>query len=61
MILKEMYLGDGVYASFDGDNISLDLRAQDPTPNNAIVLEPAIMVQLDNFRKEITGGEPWPG
>lgn len=27
--IEDRYLGDGVYASFDGDCIVLDLRAQD--------------------------------
>lgn len=28
--VEDRYLGDGVYASFDGYQIWLDLRAQDP-------------------------------
>ena len=28
---EDTYLGDGVYASYDGYHIWLDLRAQDPT------------------------------
>lgn len=49
--LLEDYLGDGVYASFhrSGD-IVLDLRAQPPTPNNAIVLEPRTLLNFDRFR-----------
>lgn len=49
----ETYLGEGVYAVFDGYSITLDLRAQPPTANNAIVLEPDVMNRLVAFRKEV--------
>lgn len=42
----EMYLGDCVYASFDGWNIILDLRGQGP---DIIVLEPEVMKALYDF------------
>jgi hypothetical protein len=48
--MKETYLGDGVYAVFDGYSISLDLRGQDTT--TSIVLEPEVLESLDRFRKE---------
>ena len=35
-----VYLGDGVYASFDGWCVILDTRAQHPV--NRIVLEPGV-------------------
>jgi len=38
------YLGDGVYASFDGWHVWLDLRAQDP--NVKIALEPVVLAKL---------------
>jgi len=41
--IEDMYLGDGVYASFDGYHIVLDLRAQDDTK---IALEPAVLDAL---------------
>lgn len=47
--MKELYLGDGVYATFDGCDIALDLRAQEPTPNNRIALEPAVFDRLLKF------------
>lgn len=37
--MDDTYLGDGVYASFDGYQIWLDTRAQEPV--NRIALEPA--------------------
>lgn len=46
---EDAYLGDGVYASFDGYHIVLDLRAQDTTTR--IVLEPSVLDALDRFRK----------
>ena len=39
--IEDRYLGDGVYASFDGDYIWLDLRGQDTTTE--IALEPAVL------------------
>ena len=37
----DRYIGDGVYAKFDGFGIMLDLRAQAPTlPITKILLEP---------------------
>lgn len=45
---KTEYLGDGVYASFDGYNIILDLRGQD---NSVIYLEPVVMESLKSFEK----------
>lgn len=46
------YLGDGVYAVFDGYGISLDLRAQEPTrPITRIYLEPQVLDAFDRFRR----------
>jgi hypothetical protein len=42
----ERYLGDGVYASFDGWSIWLDLRAQGP---ERICLEPEVLANLIEF------------
>lgn len=44
------HIGDGVYASFDGYQIWLDLRAQDDT--TAIALEPSVMQHLVRYAKE---------
>ena len=44
---NETYLGDGVYASFDGYQIWLDTRAQDPV--NRIALEPNVYYALISF------------
>ena len=38
------YLGDGVYATFDYNTVTLDLRGQDSTTK--IVLEPEVMEVL---------------
>ncbi len=43
----ETYLGDGVYASFDGYQIWLDTRAQYPV--NRIALEPSVYAALTNY------------
>lgn len=46
------YLGDGVYASFDGFAVALDLRGQDSTTR--IVLEPEVMGRLEAYWNRIT-------
>ena len=55
---NETYLGDGVYASFDGDQIWLDTRAQHPV--NRIALEPAVYQALKEFVTSI-GRKPGEG
>ena len=45
----ETYLGDGVYASFDGYHIVLDLRDQDS--HTRIALEPNVMESLKKFKE----------
>jgi hypothetical protein len=49
---NERYIGDGVYASFDGYQIWLDTRAQEPV--NRIALEPSVYAQLLRFAKDMT-------
>ena len=48
---EETYLGDGVYASFDGYHIILDLRAQDNYTR--IALEPEVMNNLKKFEARV--------
>lgn len=48
--MEDDYLGDGVYASFDGMHIVLDLREQDTTTH--IALEPAVMEALIRYYKQ---------
>ena len=50
-LIDDDYLGDGVYASFDGYHIVLDLRAQDNTTR--IALEPPVLTALDRFRARV--------
>lgn len=50
----ERYLGDGVYASYDGYNVWLDTRAQEPIQQ--IALEPDVLVALDAFRAHVLTG-----
>lgn len=44
-LLKEVYLGDGLYASFDGWNVVL--RAPQEETNHFVYLEPSV---LDSFQ-----------
>ena len=46
---NDKYLGDGVYASFNGYHIVLDLRGQDNTTR--IALEPSVLDSLFEYRK----------
>ncbi|MHA1662244.1 MAG: hypothetical protein ACTSVR_03200 [Candidatus Thorarchaeota archaeon] len=51
----EEYLGDGVYATYDGYHVVLDLRAQ-VLPGQGMVkiaLEPEVLTSLDRFRKQV--------
>jgi len=52
---KGRYLGDGVYAWFDGYHIILDLRGQDNTTK--ITMEPEVLSAFDNYRKWLKGQE----
>jgi hypothetical protein len=47
---NETYLGDGVYASFDGFQIWLDTRAQHPV--NRIALEQQVYEALLDFVRD---------
>lgn len=49
--IEDRYLGDGVYASFDGYQIWLDLRGQDSTTR--IALEPQVFDALCLFNRFI--------
>jgi hypothetical protein len=50
----ERYLGDGVYATFDGYQVWLDCRAQSgfargPSGSPSIALEPSVLGRLLDF------------
>ena len=47
----DCYLGDGVYASFDGYQIILDLRGQDDTTR--IALEPSVFTALVKYKERL--------
>lgn len=51
-IIEDRYLGDGVYASYDGYQIWLDLRAQDDTTR--IALDDTVLFALDHFRRDVS-------
>jgi hypothetical protein len=50
-IIEDDYLGDGVYASFDGWHIVLDLRGQDTVTK--ISLEPNVLNSLIRYRSRV--------
>ena len=54
-MIKDRYLGDGVYASFDGYQIWLDTRAQ--VPVNRIALESQVLAALVNYAAAIRQAE----
>lgn len=45
------YLGDGVYASFDGYHIWLHVGSHDSP--RLVALEPEVLEALDRYRREI--------
>lgn len=56
MQIADVYLGDGVYASFDGFAIVLDLRGQAAVvPVTKIVLEPEVLAALWRYVAAIQG------
>jgi hypothetical protein len=55
MAIEDRYLGDGVYASYDGYAIVLALRGQDNTTR--IALEPAVLVELQRFQRDIAAAK----
>ncbi len=54
MQVADAYLGDGVYAHFDGFGIVLDLRGQDSTTK--ITLEPLTLKKLNEYDKMLRAG-----
>jgi len=48
--MEDRYLGDGVYASFDGYHVCLDLRAQDS--ETFIALDNHVLKALIEYAKE---------
>ena len=51
-MVTEMYLGDAVYASYDGFHIVLQTR-DGYSATNTIALEPAVLETFDMFRKQL--------
>ncbi len=52
--METRYIGDGVYASFDGCGVILDLRGQDNTTK--IYLEYEVLKELEAYAKECWKG-----
>jgi len=48
--LYQQYLGDGVYASFDGYHINLAVNHHD---NHVVALEPEVLIALQAYIKQI--------
>lgn len=53
---EKTYLGDGVYASFDG--YMIELRANDPNHGPAVYLEPNVYAALVAYRDRCVGAAP---
>ena len=51
IIMKETYLGDGLYASFDG--FMFTLRAPREGGDHWVGLEPQVMEAFDEFRRRM--------
>lgn len=52
---REVYLGDGVYASFDGYQIWL--RTPRSNGDHSLALEPRVLAALDEFRAAVSHTE----
>jgi len=53
--MEDRYLGDGVYAGFDGYQVKLDLRGQDNITQ--IFLDPYVMESLEILFKDIRSAQ----
>lgn len=51
--IRDSYLGDGVYAHFNGFGIALDLRAQENPVRTIIHLDWSVIESLNRFVKHI--------
>jgi len=50
-LIPDRYIGDGVYVSYDGYHLWLDLRGQ---PGGVrIALAPSVLEQLGQYRRDI--------
>lgn len=48
--MEQVYLGDSVYAVFDGYAVTIETRNGTPSdPSNSIVLEPEVQAALFKF------------
>jgi hypothetical protein len=57
-MIKKTYLGDSVYASFDGWHVVLTTENDDRGPSNTIALEPEVLTALERFRQETLSPGP---
>lgn len=57
--MRDIYLGDSVYAHDDGYYIilTLDERFQDGKPQKRVYLEPEVLTALDKFVRSRSTGE----
>lgn len=55
--MSEMYLGDGLYASFDGYQIKL--RAPRAGGDSEVFMEPQVLCRFREFVQELQIGEKW--
>ncbi len=49
----QMYLGDGVYANYDGYHVVLELKEQESAPK--IFLDPDVIKAMGDYMKTIHG------
>ena len=58
--LHHVYLGDGVYATFDGYHIMLKCGSAEDQNANQIALDPTVLDALDEYRRALDKPAPPP-
>jgi hypothetical protein len=54
--MEKQYLGDGLYASYDGYQVTLKANSE-TNPTDTVYLDPHVLFALLNFIKRIQGSD----
>lgn len=56
--MNEVYLGDGLYASFDKQSETITLRAPRYASDHWVALEPQVMINFQSYLRKIAHDNP---